>query len=63
MIQIEPFHGRETNSVVPIIRVYVTRKFDYSNCTKIQKTFGDILVICNRFKHLSHHMLHEIMIV
>ena len=57
LIQIEPFHGRETNSVVPIIRVYVTHKFNYSNCTKIQKTFGDISVICNRFKYISHQAI------
>ena len=38
-------HGRETISVVPIMCVYVTRKFDYSDCTKIRETFGDISVI------------------
>ena len=32
--------GKE-KSVLPIICVYVTRKFDYSDCTEIWKTWGN----------------------
>ena len=38
-------HGRETYSVVPIICVYVTRKLDYCDFTKIWKIFGATSVI------------------
>ena len=46
-------HGRETKSVIPIIRVYVTCKFDFADCTKLRKISGDISVISSKFKHIS----------
>ena len=41
--------GRETKSVVPIICVHVTRKLDFSVCTKIWKTAGVHSVIYFKF--------------
>ena len=35
-------HCRETNSVVPIICVYIMPKFEDSDSTRIRKTFGTI---------------------
>ena len=46
---LDRIHGRKTNSVVPIIYVYITGKFDNLDCTKIPKTLGAIWVSYFRF--------------